>query len=564
MLTQQEFEKLRTNLKINPIQFNPETSGYFSRVGESIKKEVLGGVEAVRKGAEIVAGAAVETKPTEERIIAPLAGAARSALGVTGATIRATLSPVTEFLSPLIEPLIEPIMEIDQVEEIVSRMDDWAKENPVAAKNLVDTIDVISVLGVGTVGKKAVEKAATKQVLKTVGGGGVGAVGRKAVIGTVEKTAELGRKTIKRPIQRAAINIAEKKAETVAIKSLPKAGQEAVSGGILLRDAQLITSANKAEKSIFRNMVERAKEFSLNRQAKDPASLVGREFRKRIETLETLRGKVGKKLGVIAQKISSKKVVNVKETVLEELRKVRGLEGLKINSKGVLDFSDTVLSGSLTKSDRNIIQNAFNDLKNRSAGGLHRLRQEIFESLGGKKAAKVEFTETQEKALNAIRKGVADVLEQADSQYKILNKEYAQIAEPLKEVRRLFKRVIGADEDILDMKAGLLSRRLTSNTQSGPEIRQLLRNMEKIAAENGVKFDISVDKLQDFFNALDRYYDIAKDTSFAGQTRIGTETLPTTRDFARKILEKSLGTFGTTKAVQRKALDDLLKSLIGG
>ena len=46
------------------------------------------------------------------------------------------------------------------------------------------------------------------------------------------------------------------------------------------------------------------------------------------------------------------------------------------------------------------------------------------------------------------------------------------------------------DEDILDMSAGLLARRLTSNSASNPKIRLLLRQLDETATVKDVQHSV--------------------------------------------------------------------------
>jgi hypothetical protein len=246
--------------------------------------------------------------------------------------------------------------------------------------------------------------------------------------------------------------------------------------------------------------------------------------------------------------------------VFNNLKKVGGLDGLKINKKGVLDFTDTVLTTAETRADRNAIQSMFtNALKKGTGKQKHLLRQELFEVLGGKKKSLTNLTDTQEKAYEAIRKGLSDVLEGKNDQYKTLSNDYRKLIEPLKEMRKFMKNVAGADDDILDMSAGLLARRITSNAASNPQIRKILRAMDNATKEKG-KVSLSVETLQDFYNVLDKYYDIAGKTSFQGQVKAGIESATGPIDYAMKQIGNITG---ETVAVRQKALERIIEEALG-
>jgi hypothetical protein len=117
-------------------------------------------------------------------------------------------------------------------------------------------------------------------------------------------------------------------------------------------------------------------------------------------------------------------------------------------------------------------------------------------------------------------------------------------------------KLAGATEDILNMDAGLLARRLTSNAASNPQLRQILKNID--TALKGKTF-VNLENLQDVYNVFDKYYDIAAKTGFKGQIKSAI-------DSSGGIIDRAFGALkevaGETPAVRQKAIDDLLKSLL--
>jgi len=165
------------------------------------------------------------------------------------------------------------------------------------------------------------------------------------------------------------------------------------------------------------------------------------------------------------------------DSIFNSLKRVQGLNGLKVKS-GILNFKDTVLTTAKTASDRKIIQEIFTDATKAGTGkSKHLLRQELFEVLGGKKKALTAITDTQDKAFQAVRRGLSDLLDSKNASYKALNVEYAKVIQPLSDINRFMRlnKLAGASDDLLNMKAGLIARRLTSNAVSNPEIRFLLK-----------------------------------------------------------------------------------------
>jgi exopolysaccharide biosynthesis predicted pyruvyltransferase EpsI len=121
-------------------------------------------------------------------------------------------------------------------------------------------------------------------------------------------------------------------------------------------------------------------------------------------------------------------------------------------------------------------------------------------------------------------------------------------------MRKYMKNIPDATEDILDMQAGLLARRLTSLAKSNPEIKATLQAMDKATAVKG-KTKVSIENLQDFYNVLDKYYDIAAKTGYQGQTTTAIEKASGVKDF---IAQTVSGIAGKTDAVKRKAIEDAL------
>lgn len=375
-------------------------------------------------------------------------------------------------------------------------------------------------------------------------------------------------KNIQAGVERRAPNIAAKKAESAAYDSLKPEAQKAVRGGLLRRDVEAFTSGNDKEKSILKDMVKAAEENTNNRGTTHPSDLVGKEMNRRIKLLDEDRKTIGKALGEHVKDLKTKDIggiETVQNDVLTRLNEVQGLEGIKTTvddaGKTILDFSDTAMAGPQTEGARNELQAIFDDMSNKTPYQLHRQRQELFESLGGKKAAKLQLTDTQEQGMDAVREGIADSLERISPDYKALNAEYRGIVTPLKEMRKFYKGTEGAAEDVLDAKGGLLARRLTSNVASAPELRRILDDIGSQLTKRGHDVsDVDLNKLQDFYNALSRYYDISKDTSFEGliKSANANPTEFTTRGIAKKMLDTAFQNSYITKDSQRAAIKELI------
>lgn len=454
----------------------------------------------------------------------------------------------------------------------------WKSQNPRAASNLESVVNISSLFPAGkaatTTARQATRAAgdvvdtvsdaarkvttATQQTAKSLAE--TPRALAKAVPEVASSTARGVGKFLQKAPERISTAVDERRVARSIVNALPENAKNAVDEGILLRDAQTIVNASDAEKNIFRQMTQAAEKFSINRRDVDPAEFVGKEMRRRISEADNIRGDIGERLGEVAKKFDNVEISDseIKDAVLKRLQREQGLKNLKVDEEGLLDFSDTTLSSALTRSDRNVIQQAWNEITGRNASRLHKFRQELFESLGGKKRSMANYTETQEKALEAIRAGIADTLESVSKEYKTLNAQYRAAAEPMRRIRRLFKNLDpNASTDILDMRAATLARRLTGNSVGGQEILDIINQIDSILGAYGKSVDVDLGALQDYLNGLNRYYDIAGDTGSAGQINLGLRGL-SLGDVAMRGVEAAKQFTSPTQLSKQKALRKLL------
>lgn len=555
------------------IQTPENKPGFLNRVGEDLKKRGQDAKNSLMNS---------DNKLTGAESILQTTGALAGGIGdVIGQGIKSGINALPEGVkdvgrSALQSDAGQAVM--GGIGSAMEKYNSWAQQNPRAAKDLESMVNIASILPTGKIA--SVAKEGVEQGVKTVGrtafkvgekslevGNKVLNVGKEGV----EKLFPRAVRSIEGRVDRIKPNLVTKKLEDEVYKSFSLPQKEAVRGGLLPRDVADFARANPTEKGILKRMVTAAEETTDGGRGKvHPSEIIGEQMNKRIKLLDDERKRIGNALG---EKVKELKitdlgdggVVQVQDDVIARLNKVPGLEGVRIGKldgkKALLDFTDTALSGSQTKGAREELQNLFDDLIDRNPHQLHRLRQEIFESLGGKKSAQLQLTESQEQGMDAIREGISDSLERASVGYKELNSSYREAITPLKELRKFFKGTEGASTDILDEKAGLLMRRLTSNVASGPELKRIIDDIGKQLTKHGYDIsEVDLNKLQDFYNALNRYYDVAKDTSFEGLIKSANAN-PT--DFSKsgivtKFINSAIKNTNVTKATQRAAIKKLL------
>lgn len=500
----------------------------------------------------------------------------------TGIPVKAALSvipePAMEKIGGVVKKITAPIDWLGDKIGDIQAVQDFVMKNPQAAKVVeelaqigqatTETAGNIAVIQGGVSAAKSTANMAGKAITKTVQGGtDLAKAGYQGASNVIKGAGDIIKpivEEIKTLPGKARINVAQTKAAEATISKLPQTGQTAVRSGVELADVKELYNIAKTPSSQLNKIVKVVQDFSSGKSKVNPFEVVGKPITQGLKMAQTKATSIGQKIGKVAETLPKVTTKQIAPKVIKNLQKVNGLEGVKVNPKGVLDFNNTVLATAGTAADRAAIQKIFMDaIKSGTGKAKHLLRQELREILGGKKAGGVQLTGTQEKAFEAIRKGLADTLDDLNPTYKALSMEYAKAMNPISKLQKLLKTA-GVDEDLLNMKAGLLARRLTSFSKSNPEIRQILRDLDKVISSNG-KTLLKTEQLQDLYNILDKYYDIAGRTGFQGQTAAGVSKALEGAGLSKTVsmIEGQIGkVLGETEIVKQKALDAILKEIL--
>ena len=382
---------------------------------------------------------------------------------------------------------------------------------------------------------------------------------KSSVQGVKNLASTIGQEASRLP-ERISTNVNQKIATQATINKLrTPVARKAAQDGLEIPDIEFIYRIPAAQKPSLKKLAINVKNFSEGKTKTNPIEVIGKPIVNRLKEVEKKVSGVGQKLGKVAENLGKVTTKEAFPIVFNRLKKVPGLQGLTISKKGVLNFKDTVLATAETASDRAVIKRMFNDaIKNSTGKRKHLLRQELFETLGGKKRSQLNLTATQEKAYEAIREALSDILETKNPNYKSLSAEYRALIQPLQEMRKLL-RASGDIDDALDLPAGLLARRLTSLAQSNPQIRKLLTALDKATKTPG-KTRLSIETLQDFYNILEKYYDIAPKTGFQAQVKQGVEkAVGRPLGFIEQQIENLAG---ETPIVRQKALEKILEEVL--
>lgn len=512
-------------------------------------------------------------------------GAPEAKIQVAGAAFGGVNDLIGSVTAPVVEPLVQKAVSSSVGQNILSNPDvqkglqiasqgadlykKWKTENPNLAKDLESIVNIASFLPTGKGAQLGAEAIGT--ATKTV------ARGASAIADVVEPAATVGKnviqatgdvlggvaKTVQRLPERTAINTATRQAEKQSIKALGSPTlKNAVADGVDIADLTFTKNLSQSEKAATKKMYETAVKFAADKGTKNPQELVGQTVRARIKSADTIRKKIGQQLGEAANNLGDVSQETLQPKILESLQRVSGFENIALTPKGNLNFKGTVLASSLSSSERKTLNKLFKDaIKSGTGKSKHFLRQEIFEDLGGKAKAGIKLTESNQKAAEAIRSGLADVLEGQNKLYKKLSAKYRSVIKPLKDLQGMIK-ADGAPEDIFNLKAAIIGRRVTSNAPSGQDVRAYLRALDEVITKNGGKVPVSTEKMQQAYNIFNRYLDIAPETGLQGQVQaaIGNKLPGSKTELLMKAIES---TTGKTPEVRQEAFDKAMREILG-
>ena len=490
-------------------------------------------------------------------------------VGLAADTINSIIDSASDItgVSKIMEKAITSLPESVQIqlgqtllkgEEVVNQLFPDETVRGEVAQALGNILSVAGSVTGAKLGANLLKKAAVKTAETSI------AAGKGAVDATkqvIEKTAGVTKpivEKVKGVGRNVVANVEDAKKTEAIISALPtKIQQNAARTGIDIADINTLSRLDKTNLPEVKQLVDAAEAFARGTSATDPQEIVGKPLTAKILELAKRQDEVGARLGEISKNLGILDNETVQNSVLKRLQSIGGLKGLKIKEDGGLDFDSTTLKSALTSADRSAIETAFKEAIDSGTGEqAHLFRQELFEVLDGKKKSLANITDTQDKALNAIRAGLSDVLEANNKDYKKVSNEYRKIVQPLSDLRKLNKNLTPDNEnaqDILDISGGILARRLTSNAVSRPEVLRVLKALDDATPEKGT----TAKKLQDLIEAysvVGKYYDVSPKSSFKG-------LIEQANGISEEIVSAATQLAGVTPAVRQKLLKQMIDEL---
>jgi len=433
-------------------------------------------------------------------------------------------------------------------------LDEETKRNANASFNIVSLLSEAFGVGVGAKGVKVAGRATTRmagEAFEQVGESLAGAIkaGKESTGGVLDVVRPAMEAVINAPA-RIKTNLEAVKLSEQAIQKLPSPAQKAVRQGVDIEDVATTLNVKQAQKPALAKLYSVVKDFVGDNTKRNPIEVVGKPVADKFNTLKVQTTKLGNELDDIAENLSGKQVKGgsaIVSTVDESLAKLR----IGKTVDGQLDFKGSNLEGLGT--DEKIVNNIYRRLKDSNdANDLHRLKRYIDNNVSFGKTSD-GFTGEAENLIKNWRRVIDGTLDAEFPAYNNVNTELAKRLKPINDFKKHMKTATGLDEDLMNMSAGQLMRRIASNVRSNPELRQVLRDLDNATSIKG-KVSLDTESLVNFYAVLEKYYpEIVGKNTFQGQIKNALGGSGSLLDRATDVVKKFAG---QSEAVKRKAITD--------
>ena len=516
-----------------------------SRTADRFKGAIQGtgefeGQSAIRRGITATA-TGFSTIPVAALALAP--DVIREPIEKVGETIGGAFSKLTEYIGSN------------------KTLQQFTQDYPAFSNTIVEVAGSLSGAGeiAGTItGVKGVLKTAgavktgavaTAKTLTKVGEGVIDTT--KTVAGKVAGVIRPTIESVKNIPSRIGTNIEALKVSEQAIKALPSVAQKTVRQGIDVEDVSGVLKMNAAQKVSNSKLYKITKDFVEGKTEINPIEAVGKPVVDRLNTLKSQTSKFGNQLDDIAEGLVGKPVKGRDSIIASVDEKLAKLRITKLDDG--LNFKGSNIEG--LGANEKIINNVYRRIQESTdANDLHRLKKYIDNNVSFGKTGD-GFIGEAESLLKNWRKVIDDTLDVEFKDYNKVNIELASRLKPINDFKRIMKDITGLDEDLVNMSAGMLMRRIASNLRSNPQLRQVLRDLDKATEVKG-KLSADIESLVDFYSVLEKYYpEIVGKNTLKGQM-IGA--IEASGSLADKALSVAKTVAGQSEAVKRKAITNFL------
>ena len=360
------------------------------------------------------------------------------------------------------------------------------------SQGLQEDKDTMGIIGSGVTG--AVAGGVSGGVLGGIIGGGVGAL----------KGRELRNEVLKQQIASGEKVASKTKTQTENIKRAKQQGYDD-------SDIDFMTSMKTQDKSIAKRQIELAeKALKDKRITERPVDIVGSNFVKKAQKLETLNKKIGSDVDKVAKTLQGKQIdtSKVRSDVLSKLENAN----IKVSENGTLDFSNSVFK-NVPKIQKEI-QKAVSSIPDGSDAYQMHIFKKTLDEVVEYGVSGEGLKGNSKNILKAIRASADEALDSTFPEYNKVNTDFRVTKELLENAREMFGKKNGFQKE----KGGQILRAIFSNRESRGRVIEMLKNFDDV----GKKYKIGTkDNLVDqalFTEILEDVYGTQATTSLQGQT----------------------------------------------
>lgn len=263
-----------------------------------------------------------------------------------------------------------------------------------------------------------------------------------------------------------------------------EAGQAAIKQGVDPEFVAMIQTSSPETKSKMKQMMDAllaGKRNVMERSRRRPFDIVGDSMIDRLDVIKEVNNKAKRELNAVAQSLKGR-YVDPAPAVDQFIADLDDL-GVNVNLDGgvSLGFQGSDVEG--LEGNINAIMRMVKRMANTQAPDaydLHRLKRYIDENVSY--TTRTEgMTGTVESIIKNLRRNIDGILDENFPQYNSVNTDYSTTIEPLKELQRLIGKNNNPFSDLAPRTIGTLMRRIESNAVSGPQVTELMEQMNDVA-----------------------------------------------------------------------------------
>ena len=372
------------------------------------------------------------------------------------------------------------------------------------------------------------------QALETIPEAALG-LGLGATQATKAATARTARELSDQAVTAGRLRVGDRRAVTQAIDDAGRVIDDPVAKGAIdagFQDVQVanvkVLASNSSER--MKRMVDTTEEILMRGQggtstrAIRASDEVGQVVADRMKVIVDANRQAGREVGDAAKKLPK----NLDFTPARD-RFLQVLDDLDVNitDEGV-DLVDSQIE--LDSGAKEILDFALRRLEGVGRNGekAHKLKRALQKQLYQARRTGKPIIDDAERAIEALRAGLNDVLRESSDAYRVANAKFSETRRALSEFGDIAGRRFDLEKPDPRTIANL-SRRAFGNAQSSRPVLDALESMDEIAAKYGADVSEDIYRLGDFADALEATLKTTPKKSLKGlgerAAELGADTL---------------------------------------